>query len=157
MSHIPRLPHQSKLPPTIEKEVAETSRGAHCMLGGAQASSRSTDAAAARRSLKAASTSAPGLLAEVFYGVGQPIPAGRQPTFTTVVPAVNFSDVQYGGGIMAVANRTTNFAVRITGAGWRRCPCAYIALSTSAPCNRLMTATTALLVRLHLPSYVNPS
>ncbi len=124
------------------------------MLGAAQASGSS--AGGGRRSLKAAgSSSAPGLLAEVFYGTGLPIPAGQQPTFTAVVPAVNFSDVQYGGGIMAVANRTTNFAVRITGAG--RSTCAPVVLSTSANRDRFMTDTLLLLVRLlallcHRPS-----
>ena len=52
----------------------------------------------------------------MFYGAALPIPDGQQPNFTTVVPSVNYTDVQHSGGIMAVAKKTTYFAMRITGA-----------------------------------------
>jgi hypothetical protein len=76
----------------------------------------SSAASTSRRRLKVAST-APGLLAEVFYNFsGLSLPAEAVPNLRTTVPSLNYTKVHnLPGGIMAVANRTTYFAMRITG------------------------------------------
>ncbi len=43
-----------------------------------------------------------------------PIPASARPSATTTAPSLNYPQAS-SGGVMALANATTNFALRFTG------------------------------------------
>jgi len=47
-----------------------------------------------------------------------PIPTTRQPSAVRTAPNISYPDAGNGGGLMALANASTNFGLRFTGEGF---------------------------------------